>query len=109
MGIDLAKEVEVRVFNFSKNGAHELIGTAILEYDGIENDRVYKIRSKNQNKGNIHIEHFYDRTQYEFGDFIQAGLQLSLVTCIDFTASNGIYTHKDSLHYSSPGKKSQYE
>lgn len=36
------------------------------------------------------------------------GLQLALVTCIDFTASNGIPTDKNSLHYTGKGP-SAYE
>lgn len=38
-----------------------------------------------------------------------AGMQMALVTCIDFTASNGIPTHPKSLHYTTANKKSQYE
>ena len=37
-----------------------------------------------------------------------AGLQMALVLCIDFTASNGVSTKPDSLHYSTTYKKSQY-
>lgn len=47
--------------------------------------------------------------QYSFTDYIQNNLQLSLVTCIDFTASNGSPTQKSSLHYVEPYKKSPYE
>mgnify|MGYP000224042547 CR=1 FL=1 len=36
------------------------------------------------------------------------GLQLALVNCIDFTASNGIAAAKNSLHYTGGGK-SYYE
>lgn len=42
-------------------------------------------------------------------DYINANLQLALVTCIDFTASNGKPTSKDSLHYSKGLTKSVYE
>jgi len=52
---------------------------------------------------------FESRTQYQFGDFIQNGLQLALVTCIDFTASNGVITDKKSLHYIAGSNKSPYE
>ena len=47
--------------------------------------------------------------QHEFGDFIENGLQLALVTCIDFTASNGSPSSPTSYHYSNSYKKSQYE
>lgn len=48
------------------------------------------------------------RVQYQFGDYLQKGLQLALVTCIDFTASNGVSTDKKSLHYTGFGT-SAYE
>ena len=48
-------------------------------------------------------------TKYQFGDYISAGLQLALINCIDFTASNGVARDPNSLHYVSPNKMSQYE
>lgn len=36
-------------------------------------------------------------------------MQMAMVVCIDFTASNGIQNQPNSLHYVSPAKKSQYE
>lgn len=47
--------------------------------------------------------------QYSFPDYINAGLQLALVTCIDFTASNGKFTSKESLHYCDLRTRSVYE
>lgn len=37
-----------------------------------------------------------------------AGMEMALVICIDFTASNGIPSHHRSLHYTTANKKSQY-
>ncbi len=48
-------------------------------------------------------------TKYQFGDYISAGLELALITCIDFTASNGIQNDPSSLHYIAQNKMSQYE
>jgi len=47
--------------------------------------------------------------QYSFSDYINANLQLSLVTCIDFTASNGKIISKESLHYCDQRTQSVYE
>lgn len=44
-----------------------------------------------------------------FTDYLQAGLQLMLITCIDFTASNGSAKSPSSLHYLQPNRKSPYE
>lgn len=49
---------------------------------------------------------FQSRIQYQFGDYLQKGLQLALVTCIDFTASNGAANDKKSLHYTGSGASS---
>jgi hypothetical protein len=54
------------------------------------------------------MDKYVSRTQYQFGDFLDHGLQLALVNCIDFTASNGIPTDRKSLHYTGTGK-SLYE
>ena len=48
-------------------------------------------------------------TKYQFGDYIANGLQLALITCIDFTASNGVPRDPNSLHYITANKSSQYE
>ena len=47
--------------------------------------------------------------EYSFIDYIKANLQLSLVTCIDFTASNGTPNKPESLHYFDHRTKSHYE
>ena len=48
--------------------------------------------------------------KHTFVDYIYAGLQMNLITCIDFTASNGTPNKPTSLHYFQPGvKRSQYE
>ncbi|KAJ9526830.1 hypothetical protein QJQ45_017800 [Haematococcus lacustris] len=46
-----------------------------------------------------------------FLDFIKAGVELSFLVGIDFTASNGPHTSPDSLHYLSPhpGASTPYE
>jgi hypothetical protein len=53
----------------------------------------------NQKAGALILEKFVSKTQYQLGDFLEKGLQLALVNCIDFTASNGIPSSKTSLHY----------
>ena len=50
------------------------------------------------------VEKYLQRVQYQLGDFLANGLQLALVNCIDFTASNGIAAAKNSLHYTGGGK-----
>ena len=61
-----------------------------------------------QKVGTLSLDKFSSQEQYQFGDFLAQGLQLALVNCIDFTASNGIASSKSSLHYTGTGK-SLYE
>lgn len=61
-----------------------------------------------KNIGTLKMEKYERRVQYQLGDFLENGLQLALVNCIDYTASNGVPTAKNSLHYIGAGK-SLYE
>lgn len=36
-------------------------------------------------------------------------MQMAMVVCVDFTASNGIQNQPTSLHFTTNAKKSQYE
>ena len=70
-----------------------------------KNGAKFPILDKNKKKiATLTIDKFERRVQYQLGDFLENGLQLALVNCIDFTASNGIPTAKNSLHYTGAGK-----
>ena len=47
--------------------------------------------------------------QPTFVDYLRSGLELNLITAIDFTASNGKPHEPNSLHYNCPGRRNQYE
>jgi len=57
----------------------------------------------------MNFANFKQTVKYDFMDFLQSGMQMAMVVCIDFTASNGIQTQPSSLHFTSKSKKSQYE
>lgn len=67
------------------------------------------LNSNKQENGTVVFDDIKKSIQYSFTDYIKANLQLALVTCIDFTASNGKPTSKDSLHYFNGSVKSVYE
>ncbi len=50
-----------------------------------------------------------ESVKYDFTDYLSSGLQMAMVVCIDFTASNGIQTAPTSLHHHTVNKRSQYE
>lgn len=49
--------------------------------------------------GLLILENFQLVQTPNFIDYLKSGLQLNLVTAIDFTGSNGIPTAPTSLHY----------
>lgn len=62
-----------------------------------------------QEKGVFLLENFKQTIKYDFTDYLSSGMQMAMVVCIDFTASNGIQSQPTSLHYVTPAKRSQYE
>lgn len=90
-------------------GHHKYIGTVRLTISElVKQKKSYVIEKEGKNKGTLILDKINRFTKLDFGSYIQAGLQLALVTCIDFTASNGIYKQPDSLHYSDGYKLSPY-
>ncbi len=57
----------------------------------------------------MNITNFTQSVKYSFTDFLSAGMQMAMVICIDFTASNGTQSSPSSFHYITQNKKSQYE
>lgn len=102
-------EIEVRFYQYAINGNHTLIGVSTLTVAETGEKREFKIKNKGEDKGVLVFHEVKRSVRHEFGDFIENGLQLALVTCIDFTASNGSYDVPGSLHYSTHSKKSLYE
>ena len=47
--------------------------------------------------------------KYDFSEFVNAGLQMQLVACIDFTGSNGAPSRRESLHYTGSSNRTAYE
>lgn len=60
-------------------------------------------------KGSLRFVNVKRYIKSSFTDYIAAGLQLMLITAIDFTASNGSAKSPTSLHYIAPNRKSTYE
>jgi len=47
--------------------------------------------------------------QYTFLDYVRGGYEISLVTAVDFTASNGDPSQPSSLHYRNPSTLNDYQ
>ena len=59
--------------------------------------------------GKIRVEFFKSKRLYEFTDYLRGGLNISMITCIDFTGSNGDPRNPSSLHYMNPSQPNQYQ
>lgn len=66
-------------------------------------------RGKNKSAGVYRVESFNKQLNYQFTDYLRGGMNISVITCIDFTGSNGIPSSPSSLHYMSPGNLNQYQ
>ena len=75
----------------------------------LRDKRVYEVQKPNGGKGKGTIE-FADFQLIEvpsFIDYLKGGWRISFAVAIDFTASNGKITDRNSLHYI--GSSNQYE
>lgn len=66
-------------------------------------------KNTNQPKGVVSFANFREEMRYSFIQYIESGLEISLITCIDFTASNLDPKHPKSLHFQRVGVPNQYQ
>ncbi|CAN1761116.1 Protein BONZAI 3 [Linum perenne] len=61
-------------------------------------------------KGQLFVDHFVEKEQFSFLDYISSGYELNFMVAVDFTASNGNPRLPDSLHYIDPaGRLNSYQ
>ena len=98
------------IFRFYEDSGHNLIGEARTDLDNLSRGNLrYTLTKRNSEKGLVVLENFKQTVKYDFTDYLTNGMQMSMVVCIDFTASNGVQTQPTSLHYVTPHSRSQYE
>mmetsp|Transcript_27422 Transcript_27422/g.54902 ORF Transcript_27422/g.54902 Transcript_27422/m.54902 type:complete len:538 (-) Transcript_27422:249-1862(-) len=109
---DVHRPLKIEIFDWDSNGKHDTMGhveTSVqamisnpeAQMDVIEPAKV-KTKKTYTNSGHLvaggaHIEHHPTFTQ-----FLAGGCEISLITAIDFTGSNGDPELPSSLHYISP-------
>ncbi|XP_061348498.1 protein BONZAI 3-like [Gastrolobium bilobum] len=97
----------IECFDFNSSGDHVLIGK--LQKSVADLEKLYKganffLPSKHHRpekalKGQLFVDHYFEKEQFSFIDYISSGFELNIMVAIDFTASNGSPQHPDSLHY----------
>ncbi|XP_058752937.1 protein BONZAI 3-like isoform X2 [Vicia villosa] len=111
----------IECFDFNRNGNHSFIGKmqkSIADLEKLFNERKganFLVPSKRRGqdkilKGQLFVDHYIEREQFSFIDYISSGFELNFMVAIDFTASNGNPQQPDSLHYiNASGRLNAYQ
>lgn len=88
---------------YVSNGSHKYKGEALLTVnDFLENGvRQWEMKDTRKGKpqGKLMLSTYKKEINYAFIDYLRGGMDINLITCIDFTASNGLINSPSSLHY----------
>jgi hypothetical protein len=101
----------IECFDFNSNGKHVLIGK--LQKSVADLEKIYEEKSginfvippsshrgrEMLSKGKLFVDHFCEKEQSSFLDYISSGFELNFMVAVDFTASNKDPRRSDSLHY----------
>lgn len=103
---DTKCELKIVVFDWESSGSHQYIGEFVTCVDELlkvsKFDIINKTKqsySKYTNSGVFIVNDILIKRRHSFLEFIQGGLELSLMVAIDFTASNGDPRDRRSLHH----------
>ncbi|KAH0790512.1 Copine family protein [Histomonas meleagridis] len=104
--------VTISIMDHKRSHADDLVGSVTMSLQTFINggNSSYTIENNKRRKmGNIRFLTINVIKKPTFYDYIRSGLQLNLITAIDYTASNMSPTDPRSLHYLSPNGLNQYE
>lgn len=108
---DLNTPITVSVYDFKKLHPAQLIGSytaSVQEF--INGDKtLYDIENNRKKTGKFKFNHISVVKKPTFIDYIRSGIQLNLITAIDYTASNGDPRKPNTLHYIMDGRMNMYE
>lgn len=104
--------IKIVVYDHREKAADKEIGSYLTTFSSIlknpNEEHVIK-NSTGKNVGHFSFSDFTILSHTTFLDYLRQGLQLNLVTAIDFTASNNSPSDPNSLHYCGNGQTSPYE
>lgn len=64
---------------------------------------------KNKSAGTVTVIFSRKYELFDFTEYLRGGLKLGMITCIDFTGSNGDKNNPQSLHYMNPSYPNMYQ
>lgn len=106
--------ITITFYDNQRNKAPKMIGqyeSSIRQFMESINTHFDIIDSKSKTSGNF-LFHKFEVVQIPtFADYLKSGLQLNMITAIDFTSSNGNPNKSSSLHYISTNENqmNQYQ
>ncbi|KAK8870717.1 hypothetical protein M9Y10_008604 [Tritrichomonas musculus] len=112
--IDSERPLRITIYDHKDHKSAHMVGYADTSFTHLSegvNSPVDIINSKNKKVGTITVTKMSLDQRYNFYDYIHGGIQLNLITAIDFTASNRDPRNPSSLHYFAPSGDSmnQYQ
>lgn len=115
---DPSRPIIFDLYDHHRSGNHDYMGSTEFSLNKITEEGVKQftiINPKKKSKkgykhsGIITINTCQIIQNYTLMDYIRGGCQISLMIALDFTASNGIPTNPNSLHFMSPSGMNNYE
>lgn len=84
----------LQLLNFKENGKHDVIGEIEFSLKSLARLNTFPVMKNQRQVDNCRI--LFEKVErikmFEFTDFIMGGMEIQLITCLDFTGSNGIAT-----------------
>ncbi|KAH0786371.1 Copine family protein [Histomonas meleagridis] len=112
--VDPDRPLRISFYNHKSHSAAVLIGYFDTTFSQLSEKAGQTVQVIDKNRkivGNVIIRQISLQQKFNFYDYLHGGIQLNLITAIDFTASNRDPRDPHSLHYISPNGDSinQYE
>jgi hypothetical protein len=117
---DISRPMKVKCWDWDRNSDDDLIGECDLRIKDLLDEKEYrepfineeiqkKKKKKYKNSGELICVHASLVVEYSFLDYISGGCNISLMTAIDYTGSNGNPADPKSLHYIQGDAPNQYQ
>lgn len=118
---DFDRSIKIDCYDYRSSGSHKLIGSCYTSLRSLSstdrsepplylmNAEKQKTKSGYTNSGVVEVTKINITEELTFLDYIKNGTQMHFAVAIDFTASNGAYTERNSLHYLCNDRLNNYE
>ena len=102
---------KIQLWSYRSNGSHSYKAECMVTLNALEKgQKVFELRRAGGGSwGQVRFVEHKQRICYSFLEYLNGGLQIKLITSIDFTGSNGVPRMPSSLHYNNPMQRNQYQ